>query len=286
MVLVLLVTAFVVKAIVDPTSRSAARSGASAVGRPSHSSGSKVVSGPYGLTGRWKLILNTSFSGRSLDTSIWRPDWFGSGISGPINSHELACYSSANVTLPGDSTVHLNVTHTPSYCQGSSRPYTGGVLSTNPYDGRSSGGFQYRYGVLQAKVFVPGAGRQVANWPAVIALGQVWPKDGEDDVMENLSGTICSHFHSPGYAPGGPLGACDPGFTPGWHIISSNWEPGNVTWYYDGIEIAHIREGVTSAPMYIALVNSVSSKAPQLAMPAAMRVSYVRVWQKAKRAGS
>jgi beta-glucanase (GH16 family) len=249
--------------------------------RPPGHVGVKPAPQPVSIPGKWKLIFNSQFNGHSLDTSLWRPGWFGTGITSPINQHEVACYSSSNVSFPGDGTVHLSVTGVTSTCQGQTHSYTGAVLSTNPSDGRTRGGFQFTYGVLQAKVFVPGTPHGVANWPAVLTLGQVWPRDGENDIMENLSGTVCSHFHSPGFAPGGPLGACDPTFTPGWHIVSSNWEPGSVTWYYDGIELARIAEGVTSSPMYIALVNSVSSKAPGVSRPDAMRVAYVRVWQKA-----
>lgn len=237
---------------------------------------------PLGIGGDWKLILNQVFSGHHLDTAIWRTGWFGSGVTGPINKHESACYNEHNVSLT-DRLLHLTVSHVRSFCSHQSRPFTGAVLSSNPRDGRAHGGFQYRYGLLEAKVFVPATpNSKIADWPGVIALGQVWPRDGEDDVMENLGGLVCSHFHSPGYAPGGNLGGCDPGFTPGWHVVSSVWEPGSASWYYDGIEVAHADHGITSAPMYLVLVNTVSNKALQVAMPDAMRVAYVRVWQRAR----
>jgi beta-glucanase (GH16 family) len=236
------------------------------------------------MSGDWKLILDSEFNkGQKLDTAIWRPGWFGSGITGPINQHESACYSPGNVELSADGTLHLTVSRVRSRCSHKTRPFTGAVLSTNPDDGRArGGGFTYRYGALEAKIYIPGTpDSKIADWPAVIGLGQVWPRDGENDVVENLGGLVCSHFHSPGYAPGGDLGGCDPSFTPGWHVVSSNWEPGSVTWYYDGIEIAHATKGITSAPMYLVLVNTVSSKSPGVAMPDTMRVAYVRVWQRA-----
>lgn len=239
---------------------------------------------PLGIAGDWKLILNSDFGGgKPLDTAVWRPGWFSSNvITGPINKHESACYSTENVELPAHGPLQLVITRERSTCANETRPFTGAVLSSNPRDGRASGGFAYRYGVLQAKVFLPATdGSRVADWPGVIALGQVWPRNGEDDIMENLDGVVCSRFHSPGFAPGGNLGTCDPGFTPGWHIVSSDWEPGSVTWYYDGIEVAHANRGITSDPMYIVLVNTVSSKAPEVAKPDTMRVSYVRVWQRA-----
>lgn len=237
-----------------------------------------IAAGPLGMNGNWNLILNSQFAGRSLDTSLWQPGWFGNGITGPINDNELACYSPANVSLPGDGTLHLKVTEISSTCKGVQRPYTGAVLSTNPRYRGSGDGFQYTYGALQARVDVPRSGLEVANWPAVLTLGQDWPRDGENDILESLEGTVCAHFHSlVNVNPG--LGTCDRYMTPGWHTIASDWEPGSVTWYYDGAEIGRITEGVTAAPMYIVIVNTVSVKGPAVTRPDTMRVAYVRVWQ-------
>jgi hypothetical protein len=228
-------------------------------------------------------VLNSQFRGSRVDTRIWRTGWFGNGVTGPINRHELACYSPANVSISARAGLLLRVTRKRSVCSHRSQPYTGAVVSTNPHDGRKHGGFAYKYGVLQAEIFLPAtADSVIADWPSVVTFGQRWPRDGEDDIVENLGGLVCSHFHSIGHAPGGDLGGCVPGLTPGWSVVSSNWEPGSVTWYYGGIEVAHASRGITSEPMYIVLVNTVSGKSPQVARPDAMRVAYVRVWQKAQ----
>lgn len=231
-------------------------------------------------------MLNSDFRTGRLNTAIWRTGWFGSGITGPINAHESACYSPANITVSKPTGLLLRVSQAPSECSHTPQPYTGSVLSSNPDDGRTHGGFTYRFGVLEARIFLPAtAQRGIADWPAVVTFGHVWPRDGEDDVMESLGGLVCAHFHSPGYAPGGNLGGCDPGLSPGWHIVSADWEPGSVTWYYDGVEIAHADKGITSDPMYIVLVNTVSAKAPAVARADTLRVSYVRVWQRVRPAG-
>ena len=131
---------------------------------------------------------------------------------------------------------------------------------------------------MKARVYIPPAGVEIANWPTVMTLGQEWPQDGEDDILESLEGTVCAHFHSLVNVDAG-LGACDRYLTPGWHTVASDWEAGSVTWYYDGAEVGRITEGVTSAPMYLVIVNTVSEKGPAVTRPATMRVAYVRVWQ-------
>lgn len=234
---------------------------------------------PMGVPGNWQLVLNAVFPGHSLDTKLWQPGWFGTGITGPINAHEMACYSSSNVIVPGDGTVHLNLTNEPSTCGGRhDNSLTGAVLSTNPHDGRASGGFSYRYGLIEAKVWIPGKGRTAWDWPTIMTLGQSWPKDGEDDLLESLSGVICVHFHSPGFT-GGANGVCDSGITPGWHTVAADWEPGSVTWYYDGVAVDRTTQGVTSDPMYVVLLNTASSHWASLSRADSLQVAYVRVWQ-------
>jgi beta-glucanase (GH16 family) len=231
---------------------------------------------PVGIPGSWTSVLDDEFNAPSLDTALWQAGWFGSGTTGPVNSLEQECYSSGNVTFPGDGTVHLKVTASPSTCGGVVRPYTGALLSSNPSDGRAGGGFQYLYGALEARVYLPAAGRRVANWPALWTNGQApWPSNGEDDVVEGLSGQVCFHFHSPS---GGP-GACVAGRYTGWHTFASDWEPGSVTYYYDGVDVGQITSGITASPMYIVLDNAVSAQSLRLAKAADMRVDYVRVWQ-------
>lgn len=234
---------------------------------------------PAGVPGNWKLILDSDFNGSSINRSVWRRGWFGSGTTGPINALEAACYSPANLTFPGNGAMSLSVTHVTSSCAGVIHPYTGAIASTNPDDGRKSGGFQYRYGVFEAKVYVPGKGGRLANWPAIATFGQVWPRDGEDDILEVVDGSACFHFHSPAYAAAGHLGGCDATLTAGWHTFASDWQPGSVTYYYDGAEVGRITKGVTSAPMYIVIVNTVSKKTPWVDQADALRVAYVRVWQ-------
>ena len=233
---------------------------------------------PVGIPGNWKLVLDSEFDGTSLDTSVWHTGWFANGVTGPANKNEDDCYSPANVSLPGDGSLHLSVTATQSTCStgyAGTYPFTGALISTNPDDGRASGGFQYTYGVLEARVYIPADGALIADWPAIWADGQSWPADGEDDLFEGLNGVACASFHD-------SLGVTrffDASTVPGWHTFASDWEPGSVTFYYDGVSIGSVTTGVTSAPMFIVLDNTVHSGEAGVTEADSVQVQYVRVWQ-------
>ncbi len=225
---------------------------------------------PVGQTGTWKLIFSDEFNSTTLDTSKWTPNWFGTGITGPVNSAETACYDSSQVSVPGDGSLHLPLISKSQTCGGAVRPYTGALVSSN-------GKFQYTYGYFEVRAYLPASSTGViANWPAVWSDGQSWPTDGENDTMEGLGGLACYHFHSP---LGGP-GACASGNYTGWHIFASDWEPGSVTYYYDGVKVGQITTGITTSPQYLILNNTQGSYGGPTLVPVVMLVDYVRVWQK------
>lgn len=234
-----------------------------------------------GLPGKWNLAMDSEFTGTRLDRDLWTPGWFGRNVSGPINAGtERACYSARNVRLPGNGTAVLTLTSTVSHCHhGLTEPYTGAILSSNPRDGRRGGGFQFRYGLIEARVYVPPHGRDIGDWPAVETFGQNWPNDGEDDILEVINGQACHRFHSLANADVG-FGGCLNGLRPGWNTVAANWQPKTVTYYYNGKEVGRVTRGVTHAPMYVVVVNTLSSKYPNVWQKDAMRVDYVRVWTK------
>ena len=198
------------------------------------------------------MIFDDEFNATSLDTSKWAPYWFSNGASQNNTTME-----SSNVSESGGT---LNLT-----LSGSS----GAIVSSNPSAG---GNFQFTYGAVEARMYLPASGSQVANWPAFWTDGQSWPTDGEMDVMEGLSGPACYHFHDPAGGPGG----CASGNFSGWHTFGANWQAGSVTYYYDGKQVGTISSGITSSPMYLILENS--SGSPSVT-PSTVKVDYVRVWQ-------
>jgi beta-glucanase (GH16 family) len=239
---------------------------------------------PTGAAGKWELIFDDEFNGTGLDTSKWSTGWLASGITGPVNSWEKECYDPAQVTESGGALNLSLITKTES-CGTADPEYASGLVNT-------SGKFSYTYGFLQARVWLPaktGDPSQVADWPAVWTDGQNWPADGEDDVMEGINGRACAHFHS-AVSPGGVApadgtstvavksGCAKEILTGGWHTFGANWEPGSVTYYYDGKDIGSVTSGVTSAPMFLILDYAAG---PPYQSPSTMKVDYVRVWQKA-----
>src|SRR6266550_2943765 len=49
---------------------------------------------PIGPSGSWQMLYDDEFNATTLNTTVWTPGWFGTGISGPVNSAETACYNS------------------------------------------------------------------------------------------------------------------------------------------------------------------------------------------------
>lgn len=231
---------------------------------------------PTGVSGNWKLVFDDEFNGDSLDTSKWLTGWLSSGITGPVNDKESECYDPSQVTVGGGS-VNLTLIAKSESCGINDPDYATGLINT-------AGKFTYTYGLLEARVWLPaanGAPNMVANWPAVWTDGQNWPYDGEDDIVEGLAGQVCAHFHSAaetsGVGPAGGSGCPGGAYADGWHTFAANWQPGSVTYYYDGVNIGSVTTGVTSAPMFIVLSYDAGKAYPKA--PATMKVNYVRVWQ-------
>jgi hypothetical protein len=223
------------------------------------------TTGPEGISGTWSLKFNDAFSGTSVDTTKWNTDWFGG--SGPVDSSETACYSPSHVTESGGS---LNLLLTASSTCGYAN--TGALVNT-------FGHFDFTYGVVQAHVYIPASSSAMANWPAVWTDGEgTWPTTGEDDIMEGLGGTACANFHygtSSAAIQDGPVCA---GSLTGWHTFASDWEPGSVTYYYDGAQVAQYTQGITSTPQY-AILDYTTASGDAIVLPATMMVNSVQVYQ-------
>jgi len=246
------------------------------------SSSAAAAAGPLPLgpaPGPWNLTLDDEFStDTALNTSLWTPGWFGTGITGPVNG---SCLSSSNAVLglgtPNFGAVlNLWLKRTTSRCGKTRSTYTGALVSSNPQDGVAGHtGFQQTYGYFEATIYLPPApDGSVANWPAWWMDGQSWPQDGEIDIVEGLGGQACFHFH---FAAKGAPGGCVGKYS-GWHTFGVDWEPSAITWYYDGAQVGQVTSNITSSPMYLILNNSQGTYGGATVVPSDMQVSDVRVW--------
>jgi beta-glucanase (GH16 family) len=68
-----------------------------------------------------------------------------------------------------------------------------------------------------------------------------------------------------------------------WHTYAADWEPGSLTFYFDGKAVMKTTSQVSSQPMYL-LANLALDGGDDLSglpSPAAMQIDWVRVWQHA-----
>ena len=244
---------------------------------PPASAGSRQ---PLGPGGNWTLRFADEFDGSSLDLSKWRPNWLGGSDSErtpPVNTAELSCYDPAQVRVSGGM-LHLTAERLSSPRQGcvlrngSPAQYASGLVQTNS-------DYRFTYGYVEARMYLPGPSGHPENWPAFWTNGQSWPRDGEIDVMEVLGGEPRWHFHHSGGSQGSKFDLVTP--KAGWHTFGALWEPGRITFYYDGREVGSTTQGVTSSPHYIILNHALSSSiSGPVVTPSTLRVDYVRHWQR------
>ena len=224
------------------------------------------------VAGTWNLSFDSEFNSSALDSSQWSTGWFGSGITKGINGAEIECMDPSQVSV-ANGELDLTSIQKSETCGGVTQPYTSGMVTTN-------GHYSFTYGYAEARIWMPGTS-SIAEWPAFWADGQNWPANGENDIVEGLSnGLAQAHFHyqnaSGAAAQDGPLTGSG-SYTGGWHTFGADWEPGSVTYYYDGVKIGSFTTGITASPMYLILDLAVS--AGEGVPSATMHVDYVRVWQ-------
>jgi len=241
------------------------------------STSTPTIPPPVGQSGSWNLVFHDEFNGTSLDLTKWRPNWNGdtdTAISPPVNRSESACYDPQQVA---ESNGELDLTAIAGSCtasNGITYPYRSGLIESN-------GKYSFTYGYAEARIWAPAG---TGSWPAFWSDGQNWPQDGEIDILEAYgTDTSTFHYYYPGGSPGGDTVV--PGATAGWHTYAVDWEPGMITWYYDGRQVWQLTNAglaggsaIASTPQYLILNLGLDS--PQAAVPVTMRVDYVRVWQR------
>ncbi len=238
---------------------------------------------PNGVSGTWQLKLNEEFTSSGLNTSLWTPGWQTNGVS----SMSDQCVKPSLVNQPGDGYLHLWLRKEASTCEGEhskeeKHEYTGSLVESNPEDGvPGHSGFHYSYGYVEWEAYITGIEEKcssacIPDWPALWILPG--NHETETDIMEGLSGVAEYHFHPP--FPGGIGGSVSGNFH-GWHTYGVDWEPGVVTYYYDGRQVGQeTSEKINSTPQYLVMdMTPPKASRGHLVAPDEMDINYVRVWQ-------
>lgn len=236
-------------------------------------------------TGSPALTFSDEFNDTTVDAAKWETGWFGTGITNGVNSNNLNCYDSAQVT---ESAGYLNLTvaKRAASCNGGTREYVSGLVNT-----RKS--FNQQYGSFEARVCLSDQDKngQVDGFPAWWTNGPSnvsWPEHGEIDAVEGIGGRTKASLHyitstatGTAYGSGsysdvtpttGPLGN-----KVGCHNFGFVWDATSVTFYYDGAKLyGHAFRG--PHPQFL-ILNYALRSTEQIQVGSAVKVDWVRAWK-------
>lgn len=230
------------------------------------------------------LTFNDEFDGLAVDTNKWERGWFGEGITDGVNSNNLNCYDTAQVSQH-DGMLHLTVAQRPATCRGTVHQYVSGLVNS-----RKS--FSQQFGQFEARVCLSDAdgNGQVDGFPAWWTNGPSsvsWPEHGEIDVVEGIGGRTKASLHYMTSAGGTAYGSglysdVTPTTAPlgnkvGCHNFGYAWTATDVTFYYDGAKLyGHAFRG--PYPQYL-ILNYALRSTEQTIVGSEVSVDWVRVWQ-------
>jgi beta-glucanase (GH16 family) len=243
-----------------------------------------------------KLVWSDEFNGSagaSPASTKWNFDTGGGGWG----NEELESYTARPANAELDGQGHLAITaRAEKYtgADGVTRDYTSARLQT-------LNTFQFRYGLVEARIQVPaGKGLVAQFW----MLGKEayeqenWPACGEIDTMEVLgseSNVVNGTLHAPwSWAPTGVQGQAESAtpLSAGFHTYGVEWEAERISFLLDGsvyktITPADLPAGAAwpfKHPYFLLMDLAVGGEWPgspnaSTHFPAQMLVDWVRVWQ-------
>ncbi|MGH9091930.1 MAG: glycoside hydrolase family 16 protein [Acidimicrobiales bacterium] len=226
------------------------------------------------------LIYDDEFNGSAL-SSNWNTCWWywktypkGCGHGGG----EEEWYTPANVTV-SNGALHLMAEKQTVTGLSSSDGvpetynYTSGMVTSRQH-------FSYTYGYVEWRAQIPvGQGLWPALW--MIPENDSWPP--EIDALETIGADEGYYSYHPPTGNGESSGSAISDIS-GWHTYGLDWEPGSITWYVDGVQVARVTNDVPTTAMYLIMNLAVGGDWPgspnaSTQFPSSVNIDYVRVWQ-------
>ena len=195
----------------------------SSTSTPTSTSAPSVNAGTAVANKAWSLAFADEFNGTSLDLSRWSP-MNGAKMNG------VTTYAS-NVSVTGGNLVLTLASST-----------SGAFVSSAPSDGAGANGYLLPVGsYAEARVYFPGNGSAIYNWPAWWAAGpwgsgQCGPDAGEHDIAEGL-GSLTVNYHSTRNCTN--MGTVSGTWSNGFHVYGLYRGPGYADVYWDGQLVKH-----------------------------------------------
>ncbi|HEY3181855.1 MAG TPA: glycoside hydrolase family 16 protein [Gaiellaceae bacterium] len=247
---------------------------------------------PDGPGGWWTPVFAEEFDGSTLDGRRWHTCfWWASETCSIASNDELELYREDGVVVANGIARLGAQRHDVAGWNGTTYPYSSGMVSTGGRKYERPPGFTFTYGFAEARVRVP---RGTGLWPAFWLLPASYASRPEIDVMEILGdSTDVNHMHVHYLEPDGTKGDAGadwrgPDFAAGWHTFGVDWEPGEIVWYVDGVERWRVTDpaAIPSEPMYVLANLAVGGDWPgspdaTTPFPSSYDIDYVRVWQRA-----
>jgi beta-glucanase (GH16 family) len=247
------------------------------------------VTDPAGGTLAWSDEFDGP-AGSPPDPGTWQRDTGGHGWG----NAELQYYTGGAENAWLDGAGHL-VIAARRLDRGVCRDYAGCEYSSARLISKDH--VTVRYGVIQARMRLPGRGVWPAFWMLGVDIDEVgWPRCGEIDIMENFGtdpALVHGAVHGPGYTGGAGISSSHraaSSLADGFHVYSVAWEPDRIRWYLDGQWYAEVTPGdlggrpwVFDHDFFLLLNVAVGGTASQppdasVTFPRQMLVDYVRVY--------
>jgi serralysin len=244
---------------------------------------------------QFHLGFDDEFNSLSLRSSanpsgIWKATYAGGDHTLPSNAEQEYYVDPGSQASLGvnpfsihDGVLTIEAKPTPDAIQGQTDhlPYTSGVLI-------SDGSFSQTYGYFEMRAQLP-AGQGL--WPAfwLLPTDHSWPP--EIDVVEMLGNQVNTDYttvHSNSISGGSNgQGNTVANTTTGYHTYGVDWEPDNITFYFDGQQVDKVPTPADMhKPMYMLANLAVGGSWPgspdaSTHLPADMNIDYIRAYASA-----